>query len=157
MKKMIIALLCVLTLFTLSACGDKDDASGDDVAVSTTVCTIEVTEGSNQTVTLESKSDVLLKQTNETVSDIAALGMSEEELNTSIDNLKVIYGSIEGVTYSAKIEDGALYETFVIDYENGNFEDLMDAGIIQESDEIPDYISLELSIGNFEAIGYTCE
>ena len=99
----------------------------------------------------------MLKQTNETVSDIAALGMSEEELNTSIDNLKVIYGSIEGVTYSAKIEDGALYETFVIDYENGNFEDFMNAGIIQESDEIPDYISLELSIGNFEDIGYTCE
>lgn len=154
MKKILSLLLVFALVFAFSGCGENTDSEDESLK---TVCVIEYT-GLKQTVTLTSKDDVVSLQENEIESDLAALGVSEDDANLAVEECKTTYNAIAGVTYSAYIQESILYETINIDYENTDFEALLANGFIEQSDgETPDYISLDLTLEGFDQMGYVCE
>lgn len=154
MKKILSLFLILALALTFSGCSEKTETEDESLE---TVCVIDY-ETIKQTVTLTSKDDIVSLQKNDIESDLEALGVTEEEAGAAVEECKTTYNAIKGVTYSAYIQEGILYETIDIDYENADFEALLANGFIEQADgETPDYISLDLTLEGFDQMGYVCE
>lgn len=149
MKKILTVLLVLLVV---AGC------SSTTVEQKTTTCTLE-SEVMTSNMEIVSEGDNVVKQITTNTTDFGSVGYSEEDIMTLVDTYTSLYGDIKGLTYDHEISDGTLKEVVTVDYKNGDMEEFLEKGVITTSEdgEVPEYVSLELTIESIESQGYTCE
>ena len=149
MKKILTVLLVLLVV---AGC------SSTTVEQKTTTCTLE-SGVMTSNMEIVSEGDNVVKQITTNTTDFGSVGYSEEDIMTLVDTYTSLYGDVKGLTYDHEISDGTLKEVVTVDYKNGDMEEFLEKGVITTSEdgEVPEYVSLELTIESIESQGYTCE
>lgn len=149
MKKILTVLLVLLVV---AGC------SSTTVEQKTTTCTLE-SGVMTSNMEIVSEGDNVVKQITTNTTDFGSVGYSEEDIKTLVDTYTSLYGDVKGLTYDHEIGDGTLKEVVTVDYKNGDMEEFLEKGVITTSEdgEVPEYVSLELTIESIESQGYTCE
>lgn len=156
MKKYIkkcMALLMVLVLMMgISACGSEPE---EVKGVAT--CSIEQ-NGVLTTMVFDAKGDVVTQITQEGVLPLD--GYSEDqikEVEKLVSDAEAVYAGIEGVTYAAVIENEQLIETIIIPTDEETLQAVIQAGMLPVDDENITALSLQSTLDNLEALGWTVE
>lgn len=147
MKKI---LSIVVLAFVLIGCSNS---------AANTLCNYDGGDRGKFEVTLESKKDLLLKYTEVVTADytdeLEDGSFTKEQLTTIYDARKASLDTKVGFSYSYVPKDNAMVETVVIDYNKVDFKDLYEMDLIDVADAKS--VSLEKTISNLEAAGYTCD
>ena len=147
MKKLIMA----LSVFMLAGCSGGGETT-------TTVCTGNIS-GIEIETTFEANGDQVSTQVSINRTDLSALGVTEEDLQPTLDLMGETYEGIAGLSYDYKFEGETLVETITVDYNEADMDVLEENGIVDfgSQDAAIKYISLEDSIEAMEAMGMTCK
>lgn len=149
MKKLLVVCLSGMMLF--AGCSAKEE-------IKQTVCTGDA-NGVKITTSLDHEGDKILKQVNTNVIVYTDLGsdITKADLEPLAKEASAAYSGIKGVSYEYTLGDTEMTETTTIDYTAADFTELMSVGIIFESDEKIDFISLEETVKANEELGITCK
>ena len=151
--KKIMALFVVLTLMMgISACGSEPE----EIKGAAT-CWIEQ-NGVVTTMVLDAKGDTVTQINQEAV--LSLNGYSEDqikEVEKLVSDAEAVYAGIEGVTYKAVIEDEQLIETIIIPTDTETLQSVIQAGMLPVDDENVTLLSLQSTLDNLEAAGWTVE
>lgn len=148
MKKVLCTILASLIFFTFTACGTEPEEK----------CVILTSEEDEITIDyqLDALDDTVQMITQTTTIDCSSF--TEEEVSiitSSVDEYRVAYEAIEGVTYSLETIDTDLVETITIDTTNSDsLKELNDSGLLP-IEGTADTISLEKTVENLKELGMT--
>lgn len=141
MKRLIVLIVSLSAI--LIAC------SGSDVI---TTCK-STGNGSEYKATMSSKDGKVLTHTSESNADLGSLALSKDELLEFSETVADSF-DYDGVVYEYKIVDEVFVSKTRIDYEEADFEELYEAGLITKSEE--EYAKLDVIVKDLESKGYKC-
>lgn len=119
----------------------------------TKVCSYEI-EGTKTSMEMMSKDGKVVDEIVQTTSaSLEDLGVTEEQFQAVIDQLKDQF-NVEGVVYTTEIKDGVVTEKWVIDVKKAGNDQLVNMGMMQPSTGA---IDINESVKQLEASGYTCK
>ena len=154
-KRTFCALILAVAVTALTACGNGADEPEEIRAVKT--ATLEQ-NGVTMRMIFDAKGDRITKLTQE--SSMSLEGYTEEqiaELDAAVETARENYSGIEGVEYSSSNEDGYLVETIVISTDEETLKNVIEQGLLPVDDENLTQLSLESTVENLEAAGWTVE
>lgn len=139
----------VLGLVLLTGCfGGKE---------TTTLCKSN-SDGMSMEVLLEARGDELLKSTITERIEYADHGYSDDDIKRIIDYSYPSSDGVDGVTMDVNLENGVASILIVIDYKEGDLDELLEAEWITGDADNIKFISLSQTIEEYEDImRHTCE
>ena len=154
-KRMVCALIMAVAVTALTACGFGANEPEEIKAAKT--ATLEQ-NGVTMKMIFDAKGDRVTKLTQE--SSISLEGYTEEqvaELDAAVEAAQETYSGIDGVEYSSSKEDGYLIETIVIPTDERTLKTVVEQGLLPVDDENVTQLSLQSTVENLEASGWTIE
>lgn len=146
MKKILLAFLLIL----LTSCSLLDTPSEI-----TTVCRYQEDPWDIEYIFV-SQNDELIEE--DTVQEYTWLGyMSEQDIMDELKSLEDLYAGRSGISYTYDLQEEQVIETFHIDYEQASIDDLIEVGLLEESDDSQVYVSLQATLDNLEPLGFDCK
>lgn len=161
MRKLKGLLVCLLAVGVLAGCSSDDTPKK-------TVCS-GVLDGVDETFTLESEGDKLVKWIEDAKMPLTIFRITEEQYanDKSILDLEFMKESImeemlgapemKGVSIDLSVEGENLVINVVIDYTKVDIDALVDSGFVEAGALATSYISYEKSVESYEEQGLTCK
>lgn len=144
--KVVIVFTLILSLFSLTGCGGKEQTATFKKSTS---------NGVELTISFHAKGDTVDKMTQVTKIDISKY--SKEQVDTLYnqgDKAKQQFSTIDGLNYNLKEENDVMIETIEISFTKDNIKQLSDSNILPMTESNVSKISLEKTIEQFENQGY---
>ena len=147
MKKLISILLTVIMVMSMVACGGTEQ----------TVTLTYEENGLSYEYTMTAKGDVVKKITQKATIDLTQF--PSESIGTfdeTREETEKIFDKLSSATYTVDESDDEIVETIVLDVSSADkIEELTDAGVLEFDVDNANIISLEKTIQNLEALGFT--
>lgn len=145
MKKLILICSLLVLMLALVACGSGEESITGRLSQ----------ESINIDMTLTAKDDVVTRLVQDSEMDLSAYtDEQKEQVRKLVEDAKVQFDGVEGVTYTSSEENDKLVENIDINITEDNFEALKEKGIIPLDNPEADYISLESTKENLQQAGW---
>lgn len=152
MKKLTTILIVLVSLFSLSACGES---------MKETTCSFQKEGVANKRV-FQSDGDTIVKMVDSITYTLKDVGLTKDAANNAIENWEKNFKSMKDITFESDLTDKTMTFTITVDLENGNLDTLSKNFVIPantlKSKDGKQYASLKAASENFkEEYGESCK